>query len=204
MDAYFDDNACALQYIVVETGRWLPGKKLLLSCRCLGIPDRDNYQWPIILTLEEAEQRQATLAELPASWKLEELLKARYGGIDTRGGAPAGAMHGSVSQQVLAETVCGDPGEPKLRSMREILGYRIEAVDGALGEAEDFLIDDEGWAIRYMVVDTKTWKPGREVLIPPEWIEDVSWGARRIHVKISRQKVKTSQRVDRASHVGDR
>ena len=79
----------------------------------------------------------------------------------------------------------------------------IEALDGPLGVAEDFLIDDEDWAIRYLVVDTKSWKPGREVLVPPEWVEAVSWGEHRIHVKINRQKVKTSQRIDRASHASE-
>ena len=84
------------------------------------------------------------------------------------------------------------------------MGYQIEAVDGPLGVAHDFLIDDEGWVVRWMVVDTKSWKPGREVLVPPEWVETVSWSEKRIHVRVSRQKVKTSQRVDRASHVSER
>jgi len=200
VDAYVDNESRQVRCLVVETGRWLPGKKLLISQRCLGIPDRDTLRWPIEITREEAEQRQAVVDELPASWKLEELLKARYGGLDTRGGAPASAKHGSVSGQALARAISDEEAGMNVLSLSEIMGYQIEALDGPLGIAEDFLIDDEDWSVRYMVVDTKSWKPGREVLVPPEWVETVSWAERRVHVKISRQKVKTSQRVDRASH----
>jgi hypothetical protein len=203
VDAYFDNDNRQLQYLVVETGRWLPGKKLLIGQRFLGLPDRDKRQWPINMTREEAERRQAAVEELPTSWELEELLKARYGGLDNRGGAPLGAMHGSASRQAIDRAVESRVDQVDLRSLAEVVGYHIEALDGPLGVAEDFLIDDEDWGIRYMVVDTKSWKPGREVLVPPEWVETVSWGERKIHVKISRQKVKTSQRVDRASHAVD-
>ena len=40
------------------------------------------------------------------------------------------------------------------RSVAEFPGYAIHAVDGHIGHLETFLVDDEGWAIRYLVVDT--------------------------------------------------
>ena len=49
-----------------------------------------------------------------------------------------------------------------LRSTREVIGYYIEATDGDIGHVEDFLIDDENWATRYMVVDTVNWWPGKK------------------------------------------
>ena len=196
-DAYYDDVTHDIRYLVVETGRWLPEKNLLISQRTLGIPDKDARHIPVTLTRAEASERQAQVEELPVSWKLEELLRVRYGGLDSRGGAPAGVLHATASPQAMAGVAEAD--ETHLRSLREVMGYGIEALDGPLGVAEDFLIDDEDWAIHYVLVDTKSWKPGREVLIPPEWIETVSWAEHRIHVKISRQKVKTSQRMDRGS-----
>ncbi len=203
VDAYFDDVEHDIEYIVVETGRWLPGKKLFISKRTLGIPDRDKHHFPIELSRAGAELRQALVDEFPISWKLEELLKARYGGLDTGGGAPAGAVHGSVGREALAR-VSEEQAKTHLRSLKEVMGYQIEALDGPLGIAEDFLVDDEDWVMRYMVVDTKSWKPGREVLLPFEWIETVSWGEHRIHVKVNRQKLKTGQRIDRASHVSEK
>jgi hypothetical protein len=207
VDAYFDNVTREIRYLVVETSRWLPGKKLLISNRWLGLPDKDSKRFPINMTRAAAEERTASTNELPVSWKMEELLKVRFGGLDSRGGPPVGTVLGSVirqgASQVEVETAAVQSADnPDLRSLREIMGYQIEAMDGPLGVAYDFLIDDDGWVVRWLVVDTKSWKPGREVLVPPEWIETVSWSEHRIHVRVSRQKVKTSQRVDRASHSG--
>jgi hypothetical protein len=44
-----------------------------------------------------------------------------------------------------------------------------------VGHVEDFLVDDRTWAIRYIVVDTLNWLPGRKVVISPGWIKTVSW-----------------------------
>ena len=57
-----------------------------------------------------------------------------------------------------------------LRSANKVTGYRIGATDGDIGHVEDFIIDDETWEIRYMVVDTQNWWPGKKVLVAPQWI----------------------------------
>ena len=41
--------------------------------------------------------------------------------------------------------------------------------------SDDFVIDDESWAIRYLIVDTRNWFPGKKVLVSPQWIRRVSW-----------------------------
>ena len=102
-----------------------------------------------------------------------------------------------------ANTAAALGEESRLRSLKEIIGYQIEAVDGPLGVAEDFLIEDALWVIRYVVVDTKSWKPGRQVLAPPLWVEQVSWSERRIHLRVSRHKLKTSQRAAPGTHLKD-
>ena len=47
-----------------------------------------------------------------------------------------------------------------LRSALQLKGYRLEAVDGELGNVSDFLFDDERWVVRYLVADTRRWLPG--------------------------------------------
>jgi hypothetical protein len=51
-----------------------------------------------------------------------------------------------------------------LRSAREVMGYYIEATDGDIGHVEDFILDDETWEIRYMVIDTKNLVAGKKSL----------------------------------------
>jgi hypothetical protein len=71
-----------------------------------------------------------------------------------------------------------------------------EATDGEIGHVEDFLVDDRIWAIRYVVVDTRNWWPGRKVLISPEWIKRVSWPDSRVYVDLTREGVKASPEYD--------
>jgi hypothetical protein len=74
-----------------------------------------------------------------------------------------------------------------LRSTDEVTGYHLAALDGEIGHVDDFIIDDETWAIRYLVVATKNWWPGKKVLISPKWIESVSWEEREVAIGLSRE-----------------
>jgi hypothetical protein len=79
-----------------------------------------------------------------------------------------------------------------LRSTYSVSGHHIQALDGEIGHVKDFIIDDETWAIRYLVVDTHKWWPGKKVLVSPQWIERVSWGERKVFVNLSRETIKES------------
>lgn len=68
----------------------------------------------------------------------------------------------------------------------------IEASDGEIGDVKDFIIDDETWAIRYLIVDTGGWLPGKKVLIAPQWIERVSWEESKVFVNLSRDAIEKS------------
>jgi hypothetical protein len=70
------------------------------------------------------------------------------------------------------------------------------ASNGNIGHVEDFLIDDQNWAIRYVVVDTVNWWPGKKVVIAPQWIKDVSWTDSRVYVNLSRERIKNAPEYD--------
>jgi len=67
-----------------------------------------------------------------------------------------------------------------LRSTHAVTGYHLQALDGEIGHVEDFIIDDENWTIRYLVVATKNWWPSEMVLVSPQWIERVSWDESKV------------------------
>ena len=77
-----------------------------------------------------------------------------------------------------------------MRSTQDVTGHHIQAQDGEIGHVADFIIDDETWAIRYLVIDTKNWWAGKHVLISPQWIERVSWGEMKVFVNLSRENIK--------------
>ena len=79
--------------------------------------------------------------------------------------------------------------DPHLRSANKVSGYHIETVDGEIGHLEDFLLDDESWQIRYLIVDTKNWWPCKKVLLRPQWIKSVHWAKREIRANMSREAI---------------
>jgi hypothetical protein len=85
-----------------------------------------------------------------------------------------------------------DEGDPHLRSAREVTGYHIRGTDDSVGSVADLLIDEEGWAIRYLVIDTGTWLSGRKVLIAPPWVSEVSWATQEVQVTLTRAEIEAS------------
>jgi hypothetical protein len=83
-----------------------------------------------------------------------------------------------------------------LRSSKAVLGYRIEASDDMVGHVADFLFDDETWAIRYLIADTRAWLPGKHVLVAPQWIGAVSWEERTLSVALTRRQIEQSPEYD--------
>jgi sporulation protein YlmC with PRC-barrel domain len=76
--------------------------------------------------------------------------------------------------------------------IRVINGYHIQATDGEIGHVEDFIIDYETWAIRYLIVDTVNWWSGKKVLLSPQWIERVSWNESKVFINLPREIIQRS------------
>lgn len=76
-------------------------------------------------------------------------------------------------------------------------GFHVQATDGGIGHVDDFLVD-EGWTIRYLVVDTSNWLGGKSVLIPSSAVEKVNSPDKKIVLKLTRAEVEQSPSVDTA------
>jgi hypothetical protein len=100
----------------------------------------------------------------------------------------------ATEQQLAAEA--DEQDNPHLRSTRKVTGYAIQARDGEIGHVEDFVLDDETWANRYIVVDTKNWWPGKKVLMAPQWISAVSWYDQSVVVDLARETIKRGPEYD--------
>ena len=210
-DFYLTDPGFAARFVVVQTGRIFPGRRVLVPADYLGVPNGASRVLPIVLTKSELERCAASGTIEPVSRQQELLVEDRYGGADhRRGGGPVAAAHGIVSHQALEMAAAKAAPEsepspehetPRLRSSQEVIGYQLEARDGPLGAVEDFLIDDQNWAIQYMVVDSKDWRSSNpRVLLAPNWIQHISWAESRVHVLLTRDKIKAGQRYEPGSH----
>jgi PRC-barrel domain len=83
-----------------------------------------------------------------------------------------------------------------LRDVKDLRGYAIRATDGVIGHVDDFYFDDEAWTIRYLVVETDRWLPGRQVLISPISIGHPDWSAQLLPVSLTKAQVKESPDID--------
>jgi hypothetical protein len=79
-----------------------------------------------------------------------------------------------------------------LRSTQEVSDYHIQAADGEIGHVVDFVVDDERWAIRYLIIDTSNWWTGKKVLVSLQWIERISWDESKIFINLTREAIKRS------------
>src|SRR6266508_5022629 len=77
----------------------------------------------------------------------------------------------------------------------ELKGVTIQATDGDIGSVQDLYFDDHSWTVRYLVVDTGTWLPGRQVLISPFAFRAIS-GASRLQTTLTKDQIENSPSID--------
>jgi hypothetical protein len=229
-DFLFDDGSWMVRWLVVDTGNWLSGRKVLLPPVALGHPDPTGHEFPVRLTKQQVKDSPEIDTDLPVSRQMETSMYDYYGwspywgtgfymgGYGSLPGAMAELAYREARQrekQHLAEMRRRDE-HPHLRSIKAVTGYHIRATDGDIGHVEDFLVDDTDWSIHYFIVDTKNWWRGKKVLISPAFAREIDWPDRLVYLTVNRQKVKDSPpydatiTVDRAyekqlhAHYGDR
>jgi hypothetical protein len=66
---------------------------------------------------------------------------------------------------------------------------------------QDLLVDDQTWAIRYLIVDTSNWWGGHRVLVASKWIEAVSWSEAKVKVDLTRRAVRDAPPYDAAAQL---
>lgn len=196
--ALFDDAHWTVRHLVVDTGGWL-GRRVLIPAKALCVPDVETREIAVELTRDQVEHSPDVDTEKTVDRQQEGALYGYYG-WEPYWGAPAIAGAPGVGE--AAEHGADDirpgraPADPHLRSAREVAGYRVHCEDRTVGHVEDFVLDDEGWRIRYLVVDTGTWLPGRKVPLPPEWVHALSWEDREIRVALRGEQIETSPAFD--------
>ena len=94
--------------------------------------------------------------------------------------------------RVSAEKSATSLGDAHLRSDEEVRGYHVQGSDEAIGHIEDFIVDDETWQVRYLVVNTRNWWFGKHVLVAPQWASRISWEENKVYIDLSRQTIKDS------------
>jgi hypothetical protein len=218
-DVYFDDTSWTVRYLVVDTGSWLAGRKVLLSPASLRGVDAAGSRLRTELTRAQVEGSPSIDTRQPVSRQHETELAMHYGYSPYWAGGYRWGAYGvpypiagmvpppasPPRQSRTAEEVAARQRASRdehLRSARAVGGYGIRATDGELGHVEDFLIDESEWAIRYLIVDPRSWWPGPHVLIGTDWMRGVSWEEKTVEVDVTREAVRNAPRYETGGRFG--
>ena len=208
---YFDDEAWAVRYLVVDTGNWLRDRQVLISPYAVLHADPGSTEVRVRLTQQQVRDSPNIDAHKPVS-RQHEIDYLRYYGYPTYWGGPnvwgMGAYPAFDGLDATAALPLGaypsvepDPDEPPadthLRSTEGMKGYHIETIDGSIGHVSGFVFDDESWVIRYLTVDTRNlWPGGKEVLLATGWIELIDWFGSTVSTTLTRDAIKQGPAYD--------
>jgi hypothetical protein len=209
-EIYFDDEAWGIRYLVVKTGNWIDGRRVLISPYSVIRLDPGGLSVYADLTRQQVSDSPPVDTHQPVSRQHEAEYHRYYGypaywgGVDVWGTSSYPAFSRAALSAVSPETLAqlalyGDkrPGDSHLCSTDAVDGYHVEAADGDVGHVSGFIFDDEAWTIRYITVDTQNWWPsGKEVLLATEWIFLVDWYQSSVSTQLTRDAIKESPAYD--------
>jgi hypothetical protein len=211
-DVYFDDEHWTVRYLVVDAGTWLTGRTVLIAATALGRKEWESGAVAVDLTKEQVRNSPSVDAHQPVTRQQELALHDYYGWpyywtapvLGTGGVAPIGQpvpATAPLRPDRPREPASGEgsrqAGEGKterdshLRSVHSTRGYHIEASDGSIGHVDDFLIEDADWSVRFLVVDTRNWWPGKKVIVAPSHVLTIDWAGAAVRVKLTRDAIKS-------------
>ena len=210
-DFYFDDRTWQIRYLVLETGNWLFGRKVLLSPVALQTPDWNARVFPVNLTKDQIKHSPDIDAEKPISRDQETELHSHYSWPYYEGGGvgfmTTGMVGGVVAPDIPFEERISDeiqhpgeinqpPRELHLRSVKRVTGYDIHAADAELGDVEDFLVDDTTWILSGLVVETGNWYSGSKILLPTNSITKIEWETSSVYLDQTTDMLKNRPEFD--------
>lgn len=173
---YFDDQHWTIRYLVADIGNWLKGRQVLISPHTLAAVTNNEQRIKINLTNKQIEDSPSLDSDKPFPRQFEDAYPS-----------------------IMRDRKMEKTWDTYLRRTHGVTGHRIQAANGEIGHVVDFIIDDETWAIRYLLIDTRNLWPGKKVLISKRWIERISWLESKVIVNLPIEVIKLSPKYTEES-----
>jgi hypothetical protein len=183
----------------------------------------ETLELTVNLTKEQVEAGPHSREDDPVTTDMEALLYDYYG-WDPYWGATRFAVLPNAEARVVADAARREAdaemppvdGDPPLRGVAArgrgtarravegaalhgvaaIKGHVVHALDGDIGHVENLLTDDTNWEIRYLIIATRNWWPGKIVQLAPYAVKDINWFGQRINMNVSRDQVRSAPAWD--------
>ncbi|HKL11973.1 MAG TPA: PRC-barrel domain-containing protein [Halanaerobiales bacterium] len=209
-DYYFDKDYWVTRYLAVDTGNWLVERDVLISPESIDNIDYGNGNIKLNIPTEKIENSPPVIKEEPLlrtkEKDLADYFSWPYYWNGTGSSKPG--VSGMVPNNLIREITIKEnmnkksPNSNKdevkagLRSVNKMINYDIHAVDGRIGHVEKFILDDDNWLVRYIVVETKNFLPGKKVVLAPEWITDIDWVREEVAFNLKKEEIKNAPEYD--------
>jgi hypothetical protein len=207
-DVFFQEDTWVVRYLVVDTGGWITGREVLVVPAMVEAVDWQGKHVHVRATRDQIERAPGVALDQPPSRELEQTYfdyysmpyywhePMDYGRFITTPSVDAATAQ-SLTDERLAQI-----HDSKLRSAKETAGYKVQCKDSLIGHLDDFVVDDESWGVRYVVVDTGKFFLGHNVLLATHWVEDVDWQEEHMVVDLTSEQVKDAPEFDPAEPLG--
>lgn len=202
-DFYFEEDRWTVRYLLVDTGKWVSGKRVLISP--MSVPDGWGREGVRLSLTKDQVWNSPEIKEDDLSLDSEAQVLTYYGYPDYWGAAsvwgnfdsPTALIARAPAVKPPAPSRNGiDPEARHLRSIRKSTGYHLHARDGEIGHVDDFLIGQESWRIRYLLVDTSNWIGGRSVIVSPEKVDGIDKDKGLLYVGADRKAIKEAPELE--------
>lgn len=193
--ALFDEETSTVRYFVVNTGVWNEKWQVLISPQSIIEVDWEGNQVHVDLTMDQVKHSPKIDAKKPIHRESEREYSDYYGYAYYWTGAPLAGVSSGVA--VIVKPV--STSEVRLHSEKDLQNAYVAAIDGDIGHISGLIIDQAGWEIRYLVVNTSNWWVGKKVLVAPQWLSRVDWAQSKVYANLTREAIKESPRYDESA-----
>jgi len=201
-DFYFEEDRWTVRYLLVDTGKWFSGKRVLISP--MSVPDGWGREGVRLTLTKDQVWNSPEIKDGELSNEGEAQVLTYYGYPDYWGSAniwgsfdsPTALMARAPAMTPASQNDGIDPERRHLRSIKKSTGYHLHARDGEIGHVDDFLIGQESWRIRYLLVDTSNWIGGRSVIVSPEAVEGIDKDKGLLHISADRRAIKQAPELE--------
>jgi hypothetical protein len=194
-DFYFDDQNWAVRYLAADTGTWLTSRQVLLSPQALGNAYPAGKALTVNLTQKQIEDSPSLEWHKPVSRQFEEEYYRYYGwpnywqgdGLWGMSGFPFAKLHTKPlpTRHAAAIGPRHERADARLHSTRTVKGYNIQASNEIIGHVCDFIMDLKSWAIRQLTIKTAYVLSGKEMRIPVNKVDRISYEESTIFVNLT-------------------
>ena len=197
-DFYFQEDGWTVRYVLVDTGRWVSGKHVLVS------PMSVTERWGrgglhVKLTRDQVWHSPQIDTSTLSRAQEEDVLK-HYGhpiywgagGVWGSFESPAALLAAPLPPPPPPEGPVVDVEAEHLRSVNASTGYHLHARDGDIGHVDDFVIGEETWRIRYLLVDTSNWIGGKWVIVRTDLVRGVDREQAMLNIDATRDEIRKS------------